>query len=427
MLEVVADAFQRARCQVIGTSTSGQASRTLGDEAGMDESRTIASLIWRLDHDRLSLDSRTVVVLDEGGMTNDLDMVRLVNRIERAGAKLVVVGDDRQLGPVGPGGAMGALVDRHPEMLHVLDQNHRQHDPHERAALEELRARNVGVAADWYDQHGRVHCQPDSDTTRRYAVEAWAADMAEGKNTALFAHQRANVAELNGLARETMLDQGRVFGPEVHGFAVGDRVVATQPIPGVKMVNSERATVIAVNPAWGLIDLQGDDGRLLPGIQGDELDRLDYGYATTVHRSQGATVETAHVLADGGGRELAYVAMSRARETTEVYVVADDLEMALEDLKVEWKSERRPRWAIDTGLPSTTEARDRQQELDQAQIANVLAIARHERTGPGEERQRAAIDAQLAAYRTQLDGVGPPAPTSAQEWDYPSQGRRIDI
>jgi ATP-dependent exoDNAse (exonuclease V) alpha subunit len=238
MLEVVADAFQRARCQVIGTSTSGQASRTLGDEAGMDESRTIASLIWRLDHDRLSLDSRTVVVLDEGGMTNDLDMLPLVNRIETAGAKIVVVGDDRQLGPVGPGGAMGALVARHPDILHPLDVNHRRRDVEERAALEQLRSGNVGVVADWYDTHGKVHWQPDRDDTLRQAVDAWSVDMATGRDTALFAFQRANVAELNRLARETMIAHGRVTGPEVHDFAVGDRVVATQPEPGVKMVNS---------------------------------------------------------------------------------------------------------------------------------------------------------------------------------------------
>ena len=120
--------------------------------------------------------------------------------------------------------------------------------------------------------------------------------------------------------------------------------------------------------------------------------------------------------------------MSRAREATQIYVAADDSEMALEDLKVEWMSERRPRWAIDTGLPSTAEARGRQQDLDQDQIANVLAIARHERTGPGEERQRAAIDAQLAGYRAQLDGIGArAAPARAEELDYPSRDRRMDI
>src|SRR5205814_6004101 len=80
---------------------------------------------------------------------------------------------------------------------------------------------------------------------------------------------------------------------------------------------------------------------------------LAYGYAVTVHRSQGATLDVAHHFADGGGRELAYVAMSRARHRTSVHVVADDIDQAVEDLRRDWSSERRPRWAIDTGTPAT--------------------------------------------------------------------------
>ena len=98
--------------------------------------------------------------------------------------------------------------------------------------------------------------------------------------------------------------------------------------------------------------LRTGDGRRISLSAGDAgADRLGHAYATTVHRSQGATTTRAHLFADGGGRELAYVAMSRAREGTHVWTVADDLAQAREDLAREWSSERRPTWAIDTGLP----------------------------------------------------------------------------
>lgn len=90
-------------------------------------------------------------------------------------------------------------------------------------------------------------------------------------------------------------------------------------------------------------------------LTGDELsrDRLDHAYALTVHRMQGATIDRAHVLADGGGRELTYVAMSRARDTTYVHAVADDLDQATDDLTREWSTERRQHWVLDTDTPAT--------------------------------------------------------------------------
>jgi hypothetical protein len=198
------------------------------------------------------------------------------------------------------------------------------------------------------------------------------------------------------------------------------------------MVNSQRATVIAVNEAWQMLDLRADDGTLLPGIHGVELDRLDLGYANTVHRSQGATVDTGHVLADGGGRELAYVAMSRAREATNIYTTADDTAVAFEDLTIDWLQERRPRWAIDTGLPATADARAQEQDLDQRQRANVLAVAAHERTGLDNERTRAAIAAELDRYRGRLDEVDRPQvrrpPARPQpEWSQPRRESAIEM
>jgi hypothetical protein len=111
------------------------------------------------------------------------------------------------------------------------------------------------------------------------------------------------------------------------------------------------------------------------------------------------------VYADGGGRELAYVAMSRARETSRVYVVADDTAMAAEDLTRDWKKERRPTWAIDTGLPAT-------EDLTPATVArmapktrsHVVAIALGQTAGSVDPR-RPALGRQLGVYRDNLDGL----------------------
>ncbi len=135
-LAAVADAYGSCGYRVFGTATSGQAARTLGREAALVESRTVASLRWRLDHGRLCLDRRSVVIVDEAGMTDDGDLLAVLTQARAAGAKVVLVGDDRQLGPVGPGGALGALLTRLGGGAHVLDENLRQADAAERAALD---------------------------------------------------------------------------------------------------------------------------------------------------------------------------------------------------------------------------------------------------------------------------------------------------
>ena len=123
----------------VGTATSGQAAKALGEGAGI-ESRTVASLTWRLEHRAEVLSPRHVLVLDEGGMTSDADVGKLLAAVEASGAKLVAVGDYRQLDAVGPGGALEALSKRHPGHAWTLRDNLRQVDPGERHALDHLRA-----------------------------------------------------------------------------------------------------------------------------------------------------------------------------------------------------------------------------------------------------------------------------------------------
>jgi ATP-dependent exoDNAse (exonuclease V) alpha subunit len=358
LLAVAAAAFEASGCPVIGTATSGQAARTLGRDADLGDSRTLASLLWRLDHHRLVLDERSVVILDEVGMTEDAHLVALTARIEAAGAKLVLVGDHHQLGAVGPGGALAALVRRHPGVVHQLTENRRQEDPAERRALAQLRDGSVAQAVAWYSRQGRLHTGADREVALQQAVDAWAADVAAGHQTGLYAWRRANVATLNQRAREWMDAAGRLSGPELvcpggSRFRAGDHVITLASGADGRLVTSQRAVIAAIDPSAETLTLRTDDGQHVHlAINEAGSDRLVYAYATTVHRCQGSTTERAHLFADGGGRELAYVAMSRARQSTHVWTVADDLPQAIEDLRRDWSTQRTPTWAIDTALPA---------------------------------------------------------------------------
>lgn len=147
-LAFVRDAFEAAGRRVVGAPTSGQAARTFEREAGVD-SRTLASLLWCVDHDRESLQASTVVIVDEAAMATDRDVLRVLVAAERARAKVVLVGDDRQfgpVGPVGPGSTFTGLLDRAHRAVQVLDENVRQYHPAERRTLEHLRAGDLDEA-----------------------------------------------------------------------------------------------------------------------------------------------------------------------------------------------------------------------------------------------------------------------------------------
>ena len=138
-LSAVREGFEAAGYKVLGAATSGQAAKALGEGAGVT-SRTVASLTWRIGHGQEVLSPRHVLILDEGSMTSDADVGKVLAAVESSGAKLVAVGDYRQLGSVGPGGALEALVSRYPNHLWTLTDNLRQHDPAERHTLDHLRA-----------------------------------------------------------------------------------------------------------------------------------------------------------------------------------------------------------------------------------------------------------------------------------------------
>lgn len=383
LLAVIAAGFTGAGHQVVGTATSGQAARTLGVEARIESSSTLASLTWRLDHRQLILDERSVVICDEVGMTDDIALARLTAHVEASKAKLILVGDHRQLAAVGPGGALQALVSRHPDAVHKLVDNRRQADPEERRALAELRAGDVTAAVDWYHQHGRIHPHPDRDACLQATVDAWVADTAIGADTAMYAWRRANVAKLNYRARTWMADTGRLHGPELvcpggRAYRAGDRIITLAPTTDRTLVTSQRGLVEHVDLETGTLVIRTDDSRTVSLASEDtSAKRLDHAYATTAHRAQGATVERAHLYADGGGRELAYVAMSRARTTTQVWTVADNPAQAVDDLRRDWNTQKAPTWAIDLATPAKPTPSDPHRADHAKQLALTKARIDH--------------------------------------------------
>jgi conjugative relaxase-like TrwC/TraI family protein len=352
LLGALREAYERSGARVIGTAWQGQAARTLAEEAGIP-AETAARLLGRLERERLALPPGCVLVVDEAGMMPTRPLERLLGHAAGAEALVILVGDRRQLPALDAGGAFGALADRLGAAQ--LSENRRQQDALGREVAAHLRAGEAGQALALLEEHGRLETHADARDAREALVGDWAREcLPHPERGLILSHDRADVRELNRLARERMAEAGLLGAVSIaaHGrtWAAGDRLVCRRNDyrPELDVRNGTRGTVLAVDPWERSLLLGTDEGRAVR-LPADYLQHVRHGYAVTAHTSQGATVERTYLLASParGGREWSYVAGSRHREDFRVYLADHDPETAREALAAAWERAQGKRLVLD--------------------------------------------------------------------------------
>lgn len=316
------DAWRAARFTVIGTALSARAAKELSDGAKIP-SVTIARLLGDLDDpQRGGLRPGSVLVVDEAAMVGTRDLSRLADHAQRAGAKLVLVGDDRQLPAIGAGGTFTVLAERLGAV--ELVENRRQIQGWERQALARLRGGDVRVALAAYRHNDRHHHLHSPERLHDRLVSDWANARADGAPVMMLATRRDDVEALNRLARTHLQSVGHLGADVIEmagrGFAAGDEVICTRNDRQVGVINGTRATVIRVGENNGLVVRDADGTERTIPARYLEAGHLAHAYATTIHKAQGATTERTFILADEYlYKEAGYVALSRGRVGNDIY------------------------------------------------------------------------------------------------------------
>ncbi|MBK8751742.1 MAG: relaxase domain-containing protein [Candidatus Competibacteraceae bacterium] len=329
MLDTARAAWEGAGYQVIGAALSGQAALGLQESAHIPSATLHARLQdWAQPG---ALDRKTVVVVDEAGMVDSRKMAALIEATQTAGAKLVLVGDHRQLQPIEAGGIFRALTERIETAN--LSEIRRQVEPWARDAVHALAEGRAGEALKAYDDHGLLHVSKSKTETIQSLVSAWtqAGEHHPGDSRLMLAGERADVRALNVQAREGLQQSGHL-GPgqkiaTAHGvreFSVGDRLVCTRNSTPYGVKNGQLGTLEAITPQkkGPLLRVRLDEGHRVVTLPTGRYDHLDHGYALTTHKAQGVTVDRVFVLAGGNmaNREIGLVQLSRHRQTAQVFV-----------------------------------------------------------------------------------------------------------
>ncbi len=324
MMKAAREVWELAGYHVVGGALAGKAAEGLEKEAGII-SRTLASWELRWVRGRDVLDDKTVFVMDEAGMVASKQMAGFVDAVVRAGAKIVLVGDPEQLQPIEAGAAFRAIVDR--IGYAELETIYRQREEWMRKASLDLARGNVEKALTAYVANARITGTRLKAEAVEHLIADWNREYDPAKTTLMLAHLRRDVGLLNNMARKKLVERGIVGEGHLfktsdgeRSFDAGDQVVflRNEGSLGVKngmighVVEAARNRVVAVIG-------EGDQRRQVT-VEQRFYNNLDHGYATTIHKSQGATVDRVKVLASLSlDRHLTYVAMTRHREDLQLY------------------------------------------------------------------------------------------------------------
>ncbi|MBZ9959293.1 Ti-type conjugative transfer relaxase TraA [Mesorhizobium sp. BR1-1-14] len=328
MLGVARQAWAAAGYEVRGAALSGIAAENLEGGSGIP-SRTIASMEHSWGQGRDLLTARDVLVIDEAGMVGTRQLERVLSHAEDVGAKVVLVGDPQQLQAIEAGAAFRSIHERHGGV--EIGQVRRQREDWQRDATRNLATGRIGAAISAYDVQGMVHQAATRDEARGELVERWDRDRQAHPEASriILTHTNDEVSVLNQAARERMRAAGEL-GDDVHvnvergarAFARGDRIMFLRNERGLGVKNGTLGMIEDVSGQS--MTVRTDDGRSV-SFDLKDYTHFDHGYAATIHKAQGMTVDRTHVLATPGmDAHGSYVALSRHRDGMDLHYSGDD-------------------------------------------------------------------------------------------------------
>ncbi|NEH47121.1 Ti-type conjugative transfer relaxase TraA, partial [Rhizobium leguminosarum] len=345
MLAAARHAWEAQGYRVHGAALAGKAAEGLEQSSGIT-SRTLASWEYSWQADRGRLNARDVFVIDEGGMVGSRQLARFVDEVKRAGAKLVLVGDHEQLQAIGAGAPFRAIAEAvgHAQLSEVR----RQKADWQKQASIDFASHRTAAGLSAYEARGSVHLKTDRAETLKAIIADYVADRSANPNDTriAMAHRRDDVRAINAGIRARLQDRGELAkgsnnpsgdkGEELayqthngrRAFARGDRIVFLENDRDLAVKNGMLGEVIAVAPDAIQVRLDGkaqtQDGQRQVTVPVNRYQSFDHGYATTIHKTQGATVDRSFVLASTTmDRHLTYVAMTRHREEVQLYAGLD--------------------------------------------------------------------------------------------------------
>jgi Ti-type conjugative transfer relaxase TraA len=335
MMRAAKHCWETSGYRVLGMAVSGIAAKGLQSSSGISSS-TLYSIKMQLAFGKLEIGAQDILVMDEAGMTDLHDFALIVDTVRTAGAKLVIIGDPAQLQPVGIGAPFRAITER--VGFTELNQIQRQASPGDCAASQLLARGLVDQALDYYHDQRQIHLIDSNEeddeveggggfATQLRLVGDWSEGLTSGniQERLILAQRNSDVKALNQVAREKMKTLG-LLGKDFkvttshHGvikLSSGDKILFLRNDRSLGISNGEFVVVSKIVGENITVKLPTREVT----FSTNDYQDFNYGYVSTVHKSQGSTFDQVFVYIGSPtwDRFLSYVAMTRHRKSLNVY------------------------------------------------------------------------------------------------------------
>ncbi|MER9420683.1 AAA family ATPase [Mesorhizobium sp. M0306] len=327
----IREAHEAAGYRVVGLAPTNAVAQTMKED-GLARSSTVHAELFRLKNGRAQWDRRTLVVVDEAAMMDAKVTGEVLREARLSGAKVVLAGDDRQLGSIERGGLFTELKKEHGSS--EITQVTRQKVDWQREAARDLSDGRFEDALRAFARNKAVVWTSKQDELREKLVERWAKDSASNPSASrfVFAYTNKDVDALNKDLRAVRRERGELGKDFVfttkHGeaaFAVGDRVQFTDTLKGAGIYNGNAGTITGIDRNFGRISVSLDAAAGRKGRKvewsASEFSGFRHGYAGTIYKGQGKTLDHTYLMHTHHWRAASsYVALTRQRESATIFV-----------------------------------------------------------------------------------------------------------
>jgi Ti-type conjugative transfer relaxase TraA len=325
MLAAARKAWEAEGLTVKGAALSGIAAENLETASGI-KSRTLASLEWAWNEKRDAITRNDVLVVDEAGMIGTKQLERVLAAADKARAKVVLVGDPEQLQAIEAGAAFRGILGQ--VGMAEMSEVHRQKAAWMREATQALSSGRTQEALSAYEGQGAIIASDTREAAREALLGQWMKDRTTDTKVSqlIVAYTRDDVKELNVQAREIRKSRHELGKSEsvqtargAREIAVNERIMFLRNEKSLGVKNGTLGTVERIAQGVLQVRLDGRDATRIV-VESRDYQDLDYGYASTIHKSQGATVDRTYILASRYfDRHTSYVALSRHRDAATLF------------------------------------------------------------------------------------------------------------